>query len=253
MKKFLAQSQTKKAPLYSGHLRTTNQQYEILQLDSSHLDQVIDLHKTVQDALSDDEKPFLLPKSPEYFARLFKKTSPHKVIGILQGRQLIAKAIATYPTRAKPESGMTDMADEPLPARSSVLQAVTVLPAYRGNRLMHEMVHAWINHSYMVRRKHVLSEVEVRNVASWSVFLDEGLEITSIGQDPDDGAWLYNMQSHIHQVMTKRLSQRFNHAAENSVLCPAADWQTQKELLAQGFAINGYKKDSREMILTPRI
>lgn len=252
MKKPLAQNPHKKKPLYSGSLRITNHQYDVLQLNSSHLEQVISLHKTVFTSLSEGEKAFLLPKSPEYFAKLFKKTSPYKVIGIMQGDQIIAKSIATYPTKARPDSGMTDMANEPPSIASSILQAVTVLPTYRGNRLMHEMVHAWINHTYQTRRKHVLSEVEVRNVASWSVFLDEGLHITSIGQDPEDGSWLYNMQGDIRQVMARRLSQTFNHVAENSTLCPVDALSQQQDLLAQGYVINGYKKGSREMILTPR-
>lgn len=252
MKKTLEQSSIQKAPLYSGTLRTTNQRYEIRQLDSSHLGQIINLHKTVLNALPDDEKPFLLPKSPEYFTKLFNKVSPHKVIGIVEGNQLIAKSIAVYPTKNKPESGMTVMDDQPLSTSVSVLQGVTVLPRYRGNRLMHEMVHAWINHSLMARRKHVLSEVEVRNIASWSVFLDEGLEITRIVQDPDDGAWLYNMQGAIRQVMKGRLSNHYNHAAAHSVLCPVENLTQQRILLDQGFVINGYKKDSREMILTPK-
>lgn len=253
MKKPLAQSQTKNSPLYSGSLKTTNQPYDILQLDKSHLGQIINLHKTVLNALPDDEKPFLLPKSPEYFAKLFNKVSPHKVIGIVQGGQLIAKSIAVYPTKTKPDSGMTAMPDEPASTTVSVLQGVTVLPQYRGNRLMHEMVHAWINHSHMARRKNVLSEVEVRNIASWSVFLDEGMEITSIGQDPDDGAWLYNMQGNIRQVMKGRLSDHFKAASENAILCPVEDLQRQKDLLARGYAISAYKKGSREMILTPRL
>lgn len=253
MSKKLKEPATINTPITSGHLRRTQQRFDILQLAQTDLKKITGLHNFVFNSLSEDEKSFLLQKKSDYFRKLFNKTSTGIILGVMkEDGALIAKSIAIYPTRLKPISGMTDMTDHPRPEHSTVLQGVTVHPHYRGNYLMHHMVHAWINHAQGMSRKHLLAEVEVRNKASWSVFLDEGLEITSIGQDPDDGAILYNLQGNMADVLRKRSSVPFNPAAQGLILCAPDDIDAQKALLASGHVISGWSKAHNKMIVTPK-
>lgn len=239
--------------LYQSRLMTTPDHFTIAQLDKRHLPDIIALHRAAIASLKDSEKAFMLLKKPSFFRNHFKRANGNTVLGIITGNKLIGEAIVLHPSNDHPSTGMVDMAPVDEPNSITVLQGVTVLPAYRKNGLMHQMVHAWLNHALLAKKQHALAEVEVHNISSWSAFLNEGLQITSIGRDPDDGALLYNLHETVPEIMKKRLSESFNHAAANSTTCAIDDIKMQQDMLKNGYVISGWKKESKEFILTPKI
>ncbi len=239
--------------LYQSRLITTPDHFTIAQLDKRHLPEIIALHREAIASLKDSEKAFMLLKKPSFFRSHFDRANGNTVLGIVSGNKLIGEAIVLHPSNDHPSTGMVDMPPVGEPGSVTVIQGVTVLPAYRKNGLMHQMVHAWLNHALISGKKHALAEVEVHNISSWSAFLNEGLQITSIGRDPDDGALLYNLHETIPEIMKKRLSESFNHAAANSTTCAIDDIKTQQDMLKNGYVISGWKKESKEFILTPKI
>lgn len=239
--------------LYQNTLLTTPDTFAIARLEPKHLPEIISLHQQAIAALKDDEKAFMLLKKDSFFKNHFNRAKGNSVLGIICKDVLIGEAIVLHPSDSHPDTGMTDMAPVGKPDSITVLQAVTVLPDYRKNGLMHQMVHAWLNDALMQKKHHALAEVEVHNVSSWSAFLNEGLQIASIGVDPDDGALLYNLHETLPEIMKKRLSQAFNQAAENSTTCPVNDFETQQAMLKDGYVISGWKKEAKEFILTPKM
>lgn len=239
--------------LYQSQLVTSPDHFTIAQLDKRHLPEIVALHREAIASLKDSEKAFMLLKKPAFFRHHFERANGNTVLGIITGNKLIGEAIVLHPSNDHPSTGMVDMALVGDPGSVTVLQGVTVLPAYRKNGLMHQMVHAWLNHALLDKKQHALAEVEVHNISSWSAFLNEGLQITSIGRDPDDGVLLYNLHETIPEIMKKRLSGIFNHAAANSTTCAIDDIKTQQDRLKNGYVISGWKKETREFILTPKI
>jgi hypothetical protein len=144
---------------------------------------------------------------------------------------------------------MTDMKPVASPDQITVLQGVSVMSAFRQNKLMHYMVDAWLKNAFHQGKAHALAEVEVHNIASWSVFLSQGLKITGIGKDPDDGALLYNLHGGIPDIVGGKSS--FNHASAPMATCPMDDFKKQQDMLDNGYVISGWQKASREFILTP--
>ena len=238
--------------LYQGSLLTAPDDYAIARLQPEHLPAIIDLHKQAIAALKNDEKAFMLLKEDSFFRNHFNRAAGNAVLGIICKDQLIGEAIILHPTETAPDTGMTDMPAVGKADSVTVLQAVTVLPDYRKNGLMHQMVHVWLNHAWNEKKHHALAEVEVHNISSWSAFLNEGLQITGIGVDPDDGALLYNMHETLPEIMKKRLTQTFNQEAANTITCPIDDFHQQQDRLDHGFIISGWKSASREFILSPR-
>lgn len=237
--------------IYQNTLLTSADQFTITQLRPEHLPQIVALHQHAVAALKDDEKAFMLLKDESFFRDHFNRAAGNTILGIICNDRLIGEAIVLHPTDAHPQSGMTDMDNVGHPNTLTVLQGVTVLPEYRRNGLMHQMVHTWLSHAYDQNKHHALAEVEVHNIASWSAFLKEGLQITSIGQDPDDGALLYNLHETLPNIMMKRLRHEFNHVAADSTACSIHDLNTQREKLADGYVISGWRKNTQEFILTP--
>ena len=237
--------------LYKNTLLTSADDFSIALLGQEYLPQIIALHQQAIAALKDEEKAFMLPKGPDFFKDHFNRAGGNAVLGIISKDRLIGEAIILNPSDLHPQTGMTDMKPVGAPATVTVLQGVTVLPEYRRNGLMHQMVHSWLNHAIQENKRHALAEVEVHNISSWSAFLNEGLQITGIGRDPDDGALLYNLHETLPGIMTKRLSHQFNHAASNSTTCAIGDFKTQQKMLEDGYAISGWKKERKEFILTP--
>lgn len=239
--------------VYQGQMLTTAASFSIVKLDQGFIPEIYGLHLKSIAALKDDEKAFLLEKPKSFFENHFSNAAGNTVLGIVCNDNLIGQSIILNPNAAHPDTGMTDMAPVGAPETITVLQGVSVLPEYRNNKLMHQMVHAWLNDAMTTGKHHALAEVEVHNIGSWSAFLNEGMQITSIGVDPDDGALLYNVHETLPEILKKRLTNSFNKAAENSTICPINDFKTQQDMLANGHVISGWKKDTKEFILTPKM
>ena len=111
-----------------------------------------------------------------------------------------------------------------------------VHPDSRGHSLMSIVISSLMNQAQKRGRKHLLSEVDVRNTASWYSFMKEGLKIHSIGDDPRDGAVLYNMHAKTKPLMKHRLSKTFNAmAAKKNADIPQNEITRQRGLLKKGW------------------
>lgn len=230
-----------------GTLCKSGQNYCVKLLDADCLDEIMGLQQKIIDSLPDDQKSFILPKSRTFFENHFKRGA-NTMIGIYCEGELIAQSIVLNPSAAHPETGMVDMALVDKPETLSIIEGVLVDPAFRGNRLMEEMVGHWIDYAEQIGRKHVIAEIAIDNPYSWGVFLDKGLTLHSTGTDPDDGTELYNAHESIANIRSKQLSGVFNHYAEKKT-CDAHDLDTQKELLKQGFKGVAYDRKSKKLTM----
>lgn len=215
----------------------TGQQYQIVLQGPADIDAMLALQATVMDELSDEEKSYLVPKDRAFFEKHF--ANENIVLGVKVDGKLVAQSVVVNPTKKNPKTGMTDMPGRIPPERVTVIQGVIVHPDFRGNRLMTEMVDAWLNIARYEGRRHAIAEVTSDNHFSWAVFMKEGLQLHSIGYDPDDAVYLYNMHANVKKLINARLQPAFNSAAKKhgpaSKAVANADISQQQKLLRKGF------------------
>tara|TARA_R110002124_G_scaffold31474_6_gene106563 strand:+ start:2577 stop:3314 length:738 start_codon:yes stop_codon:yes gene_type:complete len=243
----MTKSNNKNDILNMGTLCKSGQSYTVKLLDADCLDEIMGLQQKIIDSLPDDQKSFILPKSKTFFENHFKRGA-NTMIGIYCEGELIAQSIVLNPNAAHPETGMVDMERVDAPETLSIIEGVLVDPAYRGNRLMEEMVGHWIDYAEQIGRKHVIAEIAIDNPYSWGVFLDKGLTLHSTGTDPDDGTALYNAHESIANIRSKQLSGVFNHYAEKKI-CDADDLKAQQKLLDKGFKGVAYDRKTKKLTM----
>ncbi len=224
--------------LTKGTLAKTGQPYEMVLQGAGDIDAILDLQKIAMDDLSDEEKSYLVPKDRAFFEKHF--ASGNLMLGIISEGKLVAQCVIVNPTKQSPKTGMTDMPGRLAPHRVTVIQGVIVHPDYRGNRLMSEMVDVWLEIARMQGRRHAISEVTVDNHFSWAVFMKEGLQLHSIGYDPDDAVHLYNMHAEVSQLIEQRLNIAFNQVAapppsQKAVPVSLHELDKQRALIKKGF------------------
>lgn len=217
----------------------------VVTLTAAHAAAVAALHGGTIQNLDGAEKSFMLDKSAAHFAAHFAQGAGNTVIGILRQRTLVAQALIRHPTAAYPATGMVDMAAPAPLEKLSIMQAVSVAPAFRGLGLMDAMVKHWVSHAAAHGRTDLLAEIHVGNSASWSCFLRAGLALVGIGYDPDDGVAVYNAHGRTADIRAgKPLCDRFNAHA-----CAPGDLTAQSALMKQGYAITG-RDHAKNVILT---
>lgn len=217
--------------LSTGIMPKTGRPYKAVLLGTEHINPILDLQQQVFDYLTEEQKSFLLPKTDTFLRQHFDHGG--MIVGIVQGDTLVAQAMLTMPTAAKPYTGMTDMA-LPAPLENiAVLHGVVVHPDFRGNDLMTVMTETRTRHARQNGRLHLVSEIAAANPHSWGVQLKQGLQIHSIGVDPEDGTVLYNMYAYIPDMLKNKAKDAFNAAA--TVAVPQADLEAQKKLMAKGY------------------
>ncbi|MBI3440284.1 MAG: GNAT family N-acetyltransferase [Proteobacteria bacterium] len=220
--------------LKTGTLKKTAGEYSLVLLAASHIDSILALQEVVFATLSDQSQAFLLRKDKDFFEQHFARDS--LVLGIIHDGQLVAQSVVVHPTTAHPKTGMVDMALDVPVENITVIQGVIVHPDYQGNRLMTALVDTWLELAEKQGRTHAIAEVAVDNYYSWSIFLKEGMEIDSIGEDPADGTQVYNFHAQVSPLLEKRLKPAFNKAsAKNSVPSQSSDLEQQKDLLSRGY------------------
>lgn len=238
----------KQTVLEHGTLPRNGRPYHVQLLDDTHLGDVLRLQQKVFDDLPDDKKAYILPKDRKFFAGLAQKG--HAMLGIFSGGKLIAQSIIINPSQKHPETGMVDMPPMGRPDTMTVLEGVLVDAAHRGNKLMHKMVKHWLDIAHHNGRKHAIAEIATENMPSWSVFLDEGLTLHSIGTDPDDGTKLYNAHETIPNIRKKRLTGTFNsHAAKSWKVCKPGHLRSQKMLMKRGYKGVAYDKKRGKLLM----
>ena len=218
----------------------------VVRLTAAYTTAIAALHGGTIENLDAAEKAFMLGKSANQFTAHFMRGAGNTVIGVMRRRELIAQALIRHPTAAYTATGMVDMTLPAAPEKLSIMQAVSVAPAWRGLGLMDAMVQQWIHHAAAHQRTDLLAEIHVANSASWSCFLRAGLAIVSIGRDPDDGVAVYNAHGRVADIIgSNTLRGRFNTQA-----CAPADLAAQSALMKQGYAITGRDKATKAVILT---
>lgn len=225
--------------LKTGRLPKNDGEYSLVYQFQENMNDILALQDTVINSLTDEEKSFVLPKSPEFFKRHLLEG--HTVLGIMHEGKLIAQSIILNPTIENQKTGMVDMSLHANPEKITVLQGVLVHPDYRGNKLMSVMVDEWLSLAAGEGRVHAIAEVTTDNYFSWSVFLKEGLSIHSIGIDCADGTKVYNMHAHVSTLIKERLSPDFNkNAKQPDIHCHHKDINLQESLIAEGYKGTSY-------------
>lgn len=233
----------------TGTLAKTGQPYSIVMQGKADIDAMLALQATVMNDLSAEEKSYLVPKDRAFFEKHF--ASDNIVLGVVVDGKLVAQAIIVNPTSKNPKTGMTDMPGNLPPEKVTVIQGVIVHPDYRGNRLMTEMVDAWLKIAQFEGRRHAIAEVSTTNHFSWSVFLKEGLHIHSIGYDPADAVYLYNMHANVKKLINARLKPAFNAVAPRggkNMPCNVTNIEAQKTLIARGFNGVAFDRPNQRII-----
>jgi hypothetical protein len=226
-KDLLALSAADAEALGTGQLKKTGEEYTLVSLSDKNIDQILALEDVAFAGLAAGEEAYLLRKDRNFFENHF--AAGGDVLGVVHNGHLIAQSIIVNPTAAHPKTGMALQTAAPLESLT-VLQGVIVDPAYQGNNLMGVMVEAWLAAAQKNGRTEALAEVLPGNAYSWSVFLQKGLHLESIGVDPADNAEVYNMHGHIPS-----LGRVFKKSAKKTVCCPQHDIAAQKQLFTAGY------------------
>jgi ribosomal protein S18 acetylase RimI-like enzyme len=225
--------------------------YDVVVMNEGAIDRVADFHQSIIDTLPSDHCAFILPKKRSFFQTLFEK-GVGRVIGVVTQGKLIAQGLMLMPTQTCPDTGMVDMEAVSSPDDVSVFQAVSVNPDYRGNRLMRVMTREWLKLAGEEGRTHAIAEVDVHNVASWASFVHEGMDIVSLGFDPDDGTRVYNIHEEIEHAFAKKagLSSGFNrYAPSDKRIVDLHDLDGQENMFSQGYVGVEWSLQQKEKLI----
>jgi hypothetical protein len=232
-----------------GKLKKSGETFEIAFLNKKHFNEVSDFHNHIASGLNENEKEFFLEKPAAFFNDFFNQSKENKAISVIFNGTIIAQSLSVNPSYKHPKTGMVDMKPCGRPSETTILQGVGVLPSFQGNGLMQAITKSWLMNAKAQGKKHALAEVEVRNIASWSSFLKEGLSIHSLGVDPMDGAILYNLHENIDQAINKPVSPLFNKSSRGEIfVCHPGNLEKQQDLLNVGYKGIAYNKKNERII-----
>lgn len=236
--------------MQTGPLPKSGGDYSLVLLSVAHIEQILLLEKEVINALSQEERSYLLEKDKYFFEQHF--ANGNLVLGVVHDGVLVAQSVVVNPTPTNPKNGMVDMPLKAKPEEVTVLQGVIVDSAYRGNALMTKMVDVWLDVADKNGRIHALAEVAVGNKYSWAVFMKEGLRIHSMGCDPSDGTEVYNIHADVKVLIQERLSPAFNKVAGvKEISCARKNIAAQKALLAQDYEGVEYDAKNDNIVFAP--
>lgn len=245
-------NKSKNKTFKTSHLEKSNTPYTVVLLNEDDIPDILALQQKVFDALPEEQKSFILPKSPEFFEQHFEK-GDNAMLGIFVNGDLIAQSIILNPSQQYPSTGMVDMETVDSPETLSIIEGVLVDADYRGNNLMQKMVDHWLDYVEGIGRTHVIAEIAVDNPYSWGVFLEKGMTLHSMGTDPDDGTVLYNAHETIDNIREKELSGTFNYyAKKKQTLCDEHDLKTQKELMDKGYKGVAYNRKHQKITMAKK-
>src|ERR1700744_3978314 len=116
--------------LETGTLKDGRVWHAVL-LEPTHIKHIAARHADAIAALGPHEKTFMLPKSEEYFKKHLAKGDGNTIIAIVSGGQIVAQGVVRHPTTADPADGMVDMKMPRDKDKESLLQALSVSPAFQ--------------------------------------------------------------------------------------------------------------------------
>lgn len=208
-------------------------------MDKQSIPQLLGLQQTVYDALDDDKKRFILPKSKGYLTSHFENGST--AIGISIDGKHVAQALIAMPSEENQNTSLVDFDLQHPLEELSVIQGLLVHPNFRGLKLGQLMIEAWIKIAEEAQKKYCMAETETRNHYSWGLFLDAGVPIISTGHDAEDGADLFH---HCHKIGAHSPEPEISHKINSQ------DFSAITSLSQKGFIGTGYVKTTCGISLT---
>jgi ribosomal protein S18 acetylase RimI-like enzyme len=164
----------------------------IVVLGIEHLAQVLALQDATRSALPDAQKMFVLPQSPEYFARLLDKRNG-LMVGVRVKGQLIAQMAVMGPMTLEDAVTRNAITRNEIPFHHTeaadlvvIAKSMAVHPDWRGNELSQHMLEAALDQPIARTADHVFAQISVDNVRSWELFLRHGFGIVAAAVDPSD-------------------------------------------------------------------
>lgn len=222
--------------LKTGRFKKTGEEYSLVSLAAGHIDHILGLQDVAFSHLTENEKFYLANKDRSFFENHF--AVGNETLGIVHKGRLIAQAIIVNPTQASPKTGIDLEIDVPLET-VAVLQGAIVHPDYRGNQLQGILIEERLAVSRKNGRMDILSEVAIGNSFSWSVLLQKGLHIESVGHSPFTGAEVYVLRGHLASLG------KLSNNGGMKVICARTNLTKQKELLADGYKGTTYDPVNR--------
>lgn len=155
-----------------------------------------------------------------------------KIIGVHDDSgNLVAHSVALLPNKDNPDADMLNMRLPALPEQLTTLTSVISDPECRGMGLMNKMLMKWKSVALERERPHLLALITTDNVASWTQFMNIGLEIVGADFDPSDGSNVY----YAHGDLEKEYTKADFSAFETMILCPECPLDEMQDIFRQGW------------------
>ena len=206
---------------------------DIRPLDYAELGQAADLHHRVYEALPEDQKAFVLPKSLQDFEDIANEGG--MVLGAIIDGQLVGIAAMRMPDERAPETGLAYAPEAVALNKLVILQGTVVDPAFQGFALQQELIEARIAIAYAQGREYAMSEVEKENYASLKSLMKRGFHVESAVIDPRDQAAVFSLGLSLKQRFQKAdEAGRAEYADKKLQKLPLAQFNAVGKVLAEG-------------------
>ena len=209
---------------------------------------IMALQQKIIDALPPHQKDFIIGRTPDDFKHLL--TPPSGLYGCFDGDKLVAQMaydlpttrhVGTYP-EFKPNIGAEKLI---------VFEAILVDPAYRGHGLMQRML-AKVGdmlHEQNPKRTYAIMQIASANLASWKSALHDGMNITKVAKDPQDGTPCFYLEKNMKFSKTSMATPAFYVNLENYPPQSPAFFQYMRTLYKHGYIGTGYDKKLNSIAL----
>lgn len=163
-------------------------QLTIKKLNLNHLDDMVALQKRINDDLGEDEKHFILPKSRKDFYKALTSNDTH-IIGVFDENKLVAQSTLVLPENGK-DRELSEYAENYDNSEIAIYKTILVDPnhEYRGHGLMKTMLEFMEAAKEVKEKKLAIIQIATDNPASWISAMKHGMQITKVGNDPEDNA-----------------------------------------------------------------
>jgi hypothetical protein len=161
-------------------------------LEPQHLAQVLALQDATRNALSADQKMFVLPQKPDYFEKLLARKNGF-LIGVCVKNQLIAQIAVMGPLTLEEAIDRNAITRNEISFHHAettdlvvVAKSMAVHPVWRGNELSQHILQAMLEIPAVRAADHVFAQISAENQRSWELFVKNGFGIVAASIDPED-------------------------------------------------------------------
>jgi len=202
---------------------------------------IITLQGKILEALPPHQKDFVVHRSEEDFKKLL--TQPSGLYGCFDGDKLIAQMAYDLPLGR--HAGTYPEFKSTVPAKKLIVfEAILVDPAYRGHGLMQRML-AKVGdmlHEQNPERTYAIMQIASANLASWKSALHDGMNITKVAKDPQDGTPCFYLEKNMKFSKTSMATPTFYVNLENYPPQSPLFFQYMRTLYKHGYIGTGYDK-----------